>query len=826
MTEQWSRLQFALTTYFTDDVTFKEGIENPFFLRLMNIIIDPTSGLNDIFAGYADALRTAQVNGIEDPWLPSPPSLTETPDPLWGLEKSVVGQILSLAAEADLTSTRATYQSRTRRNLLQPEMDPALKNLLVDTPHTHYRGFGQQAAIRTLLTSDVNSTLVVNLPTSCGKSLITQIQAISAPFGSLTLVIVPTVALAIEQADFMRDMLRQAEQDHGGTYAWVGGQDHTTRQTLKERLRNGSQRVLFCSPEAAKSSLVPVLFDLAKNNLIGAVVIDEAHLIDQWGAEFRPDFQLIAPLIRSLKAQPGCRFRTLLLSATWSQNTRDVIVEQFRSDDSELIEITANFLRPEPEYFVHAEPTPGAHQQRVEQLLMTLPRPLILYCTTKEEAENWHLRLQQQQYQRVGLFHGDTETLARKKLISQWASDQLDIMVATSAFGVGMNKSNVRSVIHAAIPENIDRYYQECGRAGRDGKACQAHLVWHSAQMETAESLSVEKLISVEKGYQRWMAMFKRYQPSDIASYSISLDTKPDHIDYQGDRNQAWNRRTLLLMQRTGLIELVFAAPELPENLRKDEEENAQAVHDWFAQYYNKVHIRHCNDSHHSEEYWNTFVDRARQEELAKRRAAFTLLKTWILDPRPPLCQILRKFYIYQHHAPEITCGGCPGCRAQGKGAFSPTVGADVEIIRATPKKRARFAGAVRKVYYTDELEMRALLSELRVPLRQLIGSGDYETIRADKADFRHLERALDSISRFWCVQKLAAPTSDSAEIVIVSNTATALPDLPASRYERIIIAPQHLADPQHPYRKWWESAGNAQPLDTFIRQLQHVNHQ
>ena len=784
MTEQWSRLQFALTTYFTDDVTFKEGIENPFFLRLINIIIDPTAGLNDIFAGYADALRTAQVSGIEDPWLPSPPTLTETPDPLWGLEKSAVGQTLSLAAEADLTSTQATYQRRTRRNLLQPEMDPALKNLLVDTPHTHYRGFGQQAAIRTLLTSDVNSTVVVNLPTSCGKSLITQIQAISAPFGSLTLVIVPTVALAIEQADFMRDMLRQAEQDHGGTYAWVGGQDHTTRQTLKERLKNGSQRVLFCSPEAAKSSLVPVLFDLAKNNLIGAVVIDEAHLIDQWGAEFRPDFQLIAPLIRSLKAQSGCRFRTLLLSATWSQNTRDVIIEQFRSDDSELIEITANFLRPEPEYFVHAEPNPGAHQQRVEQLLMALPRPLILYCTTKEEAENWHHRLQQQHYQRVGLFHGDTETLVRKKLISQWASDQLDIMIATSAFGVGMNKSNVRTVIHAAIPENIDRYYQECGRAGRDGKACQAHLVWHSAQMETAESLSVEKLISIQKGYQRWMAMFKRYQPSDIASYSISLDTKPDHIDYQGDRNQAWNRRNLLLMQR------------------------------------------HCNDTHHSEEYWNTFVDKARQEELAKRRAAFTLLKTWILDPRTPLCQILRKFYIYQHHAPEITCGGFRGCRAPGKGAFSPTVGADVEILRATPKRRARFAGSEKKVYYREELDIRELLSELRVPLRQLLGSGDYETIRADKAAFRHLERALDSISRFWCVQKLAAPTSDSAEIVIVSNTATALPDLPASRYERIIIAPQHLADPQHPYRKWWESAGNAQPLDTFIRQLQHVNHQ
>lgn len=826
MEEQWSRLQNALTTCFSNDVTFTEGIDNPFLKRLIKIVTDADAGTSDVFAGYADALRAALANGIEAPWLPFPPERAEIPQAGWGLTKSVTASILSLSEDANISATKATYLRRTRRNLLQPEMDPALKNLLVETPHTQYRGFGQQAAIRTMLTSDPNSTLMINLPTSCGKSLITQVQAISAPDNALTLVIVPTVALAIEQADFMRDMLRKAEQDHGGSYVWVGGQDVATRKTLIERLRSGTQRVLFCSPEVAKSSLVPVLFELAKNHLIGAVVIDEAHLIDQWGAEFRPDFQLIAPLIRSLKAQPGCHFRTLLLSATWSQSTRNVIVDLFRSDDSELIEITANFLRPEPEYFVHAERDEHAHQQRVESLLMTLPRPLILYCTKRSDAEKWHQRLQELDFHRIGLFHGDTAPLERRKLITQWASDQLDIMVATSAFGVGMNKSDIRSVIHAAIPENIDRYYQECGRAGRDGKACQAHLVWHNDQLKTAEELSVEKLIGVEKGFLRWKAMFDMHKPSNIADYQVSLDTKAEHIEHLGNRNEAWNRRTLLLMQRAGLIELVYAAPEIPAEFRENEQENNATVAEWFTRYYNTVHIRHCNDSHRSEEYWNTFVEKARQQELDKRRDAFTILKNWLFNPQTPLCTILRQFYVYQNHSPELTCGGCPGCRAQGKSAFSPTVGNAVKIIRATPKKRARYVGTVKKVYYREDLNIRELLMELRITLRHLINSGDYATIRADKSVFSQLERTLDAVSRFWSAQKLNAPVSDGAEIVIVANTATALPALPHTQYERIIIAPQHLADPEHPYRKWWESAGNAQPLETFIRQLQHVNYQ
>lgn len=333
MEEEWSRLQQALTTCFSQGVTFKDGIENQFLNRLIQIITDASAGHGDIFAGYADALRAAHVSGISEPWLPLPPELTDVPAPEWGMTKSPATQQIQLVEEADLALTRATYLRKIRRNLLRPETDPALKRLLPEEPWlTHYQGFGQQAAIRTLLTSDDNCTLLVNLPTSCGKSLLTQLQVLSAPTNTLTLVIVPTVALAIEQADDMQKLLRGADQDHGGSYAWVGGQDQPARQAIKERIKAGTQRVLFCSPEAVRSSLVPVLFELSRLNMIGAIVIDEAHLIDQWGAEFRPDFQLIAPMIRSLKAQGKCRFRTLLLSATYSKSTRNILIDQFHDE--------------------------------------------------------------------------------------------------------------------------------------------------------------------------------------------------------------------------------------------------------------------------------------------------------------------------------------------------------------------------------------------------------------------------------------------------------------------------------------------------------------
>ncbi|MGS5249796.1 protein DpdF, partial [Escherichia coli] len=216
--------------------------------------------------------------------------------------------------------------------------------------------------------------------------------------------------------------------------------------------------------------------------------------------------------------------------------------------------------------------------------------------------------------------------------------------------------------------------------------------------------------------------------------------------------------------------------------------------------------------------------EKIRQSELNNRRAAFTVMETWLEDPGKPLCKILQKFYEYQSHPPELTCGGCPGCRLKGKGAFSPTVGTDVQILRSEPKKKALFVGAEKKVYYNENMKLHSLLMELRVTLRSLITSGEYVFIRADRAVFLQLENNLDSLSHFWSAQKMTAPASDGPEIVIIPNTANAFPDLPMTRFERIIIAPEHLADPQFPHRTWCASAANALSLDSFIRQQQHVN--
>ena len=174
------------------------------------------------------------------------------------------------------------------------------------------------------------------------------------------------------------------------------------------------------------------------------------------------------------------------------------------------------------------------------------PRPFLLYVTTKRDADSWHRQIRELGIKRCGCVHGSTSGDERERVIDLWRGGEIDCVVATSAFGLGMDKSDVRTVIHACIPESIDRYYQEVGRAGRDGCASVSILLpCEDADKATAKSISQDRIISLEKGRDRWDDLMKTavFLP-DKQIWRVNLNTRPTHIHQDSDANIAWNLRT------------------------------------------------------------------------------------------------------------------------------------------------------------------------------------------------------------------------------------------------------------------------------------------
>ena len=193
------------------------------------------------------------------------------------------------------------------------------------------------------------------------------------------------------------------------------------------------------------------------------------------------------------------------------------------------------------------------------EAVVLAPRPFILYVTRPDEADAWLQRLRQAGLKRLRKFTGATPPDERKRLLEAWGSNELDGMVATSAFGLGVDKSDVRTVIHATLPESLDRYYQEVGRAGRDGRAGAALLLHTPSDEEQASSLALPKLIGDEKAFERWSSMVDAAQPhlKIPEVYWVDLTQLPSHLQVKSEASVDWSVRALTLMARAQLIELV-----------------------------------------------------------------------------------------------------------------------------------------------------------------------------------------------------------------------------------------------------------------------------
>lgn len=505
-----------------------------------------------------------------------------------------------------------------RRRMEQVPADPAIAELC---GQNYYLGPGQRAAVRAAMLLQPGESLLVVLPTGGGKSLTVFGPArIQASVPGLTLVVVPTVALAIDLGRRAAAMFRNVPEARDvGQWAYHGGLDPEHKAAIRQRIREGRQPIVFASPEAVMLSLRPSLLAAAREGLLRSFVIDEAHLVAQWGDEFRPDFQVLAGVRQALLAAcpEHARFRTLLLTATLTEETWWTLRTLFGTPELEVCASVS--LRPEPDYYVLAVDSEAERIERVQELVAVLPRPFILYTTTRTHAVEWAARIRQDGLHRVDLMTGATPAADREVTLRRWAAHELDVMVATSAFGLGMDQSDVRAVVHACVPETVDRFYQEVGRGGRDGRACLSFLVHTPEDLRIAERLSQDRIIGIDKGLARWRAMYRDRIQCDNDAVLVPLDAKHDGVQGDSDANVAWNLRTLVLMARSGMLHLqAHSPPQMEQMESEDDETYARRRELAFREYARLARVKPKNLDHLDRNTWTSMVESSRQ---ASRRA-------------------------------------------------------------------------------------------------------------------------------------------------------------------------------------------------------------
>jgi ATP-dependent DNA helicase RecQ len=537
--------------------------------------------------------------------------------------------------------------------------DPLLRSLFKLPTYT---GPGQREAVRALLHLPSDTTLIANLPTGSGKSLLAQLPPLAANQGALTLVIVPTVALAIDQGRRMAELLEKRDPQRADRpLSFHSGLTTEQRSAVFRALSRGEQRVLFTSPEAATGSLRNLLVDCAREGRISHVVIDEAHLVVTWGSGFRPAFQLLPALIASLRQARGPdapqAIRVVLASATLTPYTVTSLQSQFSGSMGHCV-VSGIFLRPEPRYAMKSIAQSVVRAQRVLEAVLKAPRPFILYVTRPDEAEEWLRRLSDAGLGRVAAFTGETPAQKRQLLMAAWDTNELDGMVATSAFGLGVDKNDVRAVIHATLPESLDRFYQEVGRSGRDGLASASLLLFTDQDVEQARDMAGPTLIGNDLGYERWVAMLDDPARPITADGEVwvNLNRLRAGLSSQGRSNRIWNLRTLNLMATAGLIEITGLSARPPDSTPSNGDQEYTDAQVTFA----SVRIRHPN--HRDALVFNEFMNSARDGLLKAAGDAFALMYR-AAQGQIEISQALIQLYglaLPNHWGPVTPfCGGC-----------------------------------------------------------------------------------------------------------------------------------------------------------------------
>ncbi len=339
-----------------------------------------------------------------------------------------------------------------------PKIDTLLKERF------GFSGFraGQREAIEALLRGE--NTLCIQ-PTGHGKSLLYQLPALLLP--GITLVISPLLAL-------VRDQLGHLNNRFKIPAAAVNSDQSDEENAAAESLaRSGKLKVLFVAPEQLDNL---ARFEFLQSLPIALLVVDEAHCISTWGHDFRPSYRSIVKLLRVVGAKQP--LRVLGLTATANEETEADIRAQLESSSTVKLHVIRSSM-DRPNIALAVVPLRGMAEKLLylDSLLPRMPGCGLIYCATRENTETVAEYLSSHGI-RAAAYHAGFEPERKRVLQAQFISGEHQVIVATNALGMGIDKQDLRYVIHADVPGSITAYYQEVGRAGRDGKAARGILLY------------------------------------------------------------------------------------------------------------------------------------------------------------------------------------------------------------------------------------------------------------------------------------------------------------------------------------------------------------